>query len=88
MGFLITLHLQYQPIDNIPKHWLTGDIATTLLIQINNVQTVRDEGLHGSSDQHLYDVCRFEQRCLVTLDVASHRQNCYFISNLKTHEII
>ena len=23
-------------IGNIPKHWITGDIATTLLIQINN----------------------------------------------------
>lgn len=35
----------------------------------HDVQTVRDEGLQGSSDQHLYDVCRFEQRCLVTLDL-------------------
>ncbi len=35
----------------------------------HDVQTVRDEGLQGSSDQHLYDVCCFEQRCLVTLDL-------------------
>jgi predicted nuclease of predicted toxin-antitoxin system len=35
----------------------------------HDVQTVRDEGLEGSSDQNLYDVCRFEQRCLVTLDL-------------------
>jgi hypothetical protein len=35
----------------------------------HDVQTVRDEGLQGSSDQHLYDVCRVEQRCLVTLDL-------------------
>jgi predicted nuclease of predicted toxin-antitoxin system len=35
----------------------------------HDVQTVRDEGLQGSSDQHLYNVCRFEQRCLVTLDL-------------------
>jgi predicted nuclease of predicted toxin-antitoxin system len=35
----------------------------------HDVQAVRDEGLQGSSDQHLYDVCRLEQRCLVTLDL-------------------
>ena len=35
----------------------------------HDVQTVQDEGLQGSSDQHLYDVCSFEQRCLVTLDL-------------------
>ena len=35
----------------------------------HDVKTVRDEGLQGSSDQHLYDACRFEQRCLVTLDL-------------------
>ncbi|MBI3977299.1 MAG: DUF5615 family PIN-like protein [Chloroflexi bacterium] len=32
-------------------------------------QTVRDEGLQGSSDQGLYEVCRSEQYCLVTLDL-------------------
>ena len=35
----------------------------------HDVKTVRDEGLQGCSDQHLYDVCRSEQRCLVTLDL-------------------
>jgi len=35
----------------------------------HHVQTVRDEGLQGSSDQHLYNVCCAEQRCLVTLDL-------------------
>ena len=34
-----------------------------------DVQTVRDEGLQGSSDQYLYEVCCTEQRCLVTLDL-------------------
>jgi predicted nuclease of predicted toxin-antitoxin system len=35
----------------------------------HDVQTVRDEGLRGSSDQYLYEVCCTEQRCLVTLDL-------------------
>ena len=35
----------------------------------HDVQTVRDEGLQGSSDKQLYDVCCSEQRCLVTLDL-------------------
>ena len=34
----------------------------------HDVQTVRDEDLQGSSDQYLYEFCRTEQRCLVTLD--------------------
>jgi predicted nuclease of predicted toxin-antitoxin system len=35
----------------------------------HDVQTVRDESLQGASDQQLYDLCRTEQRCLVTLDL-------------------
>ncbi|MBC8231824.1 DUF5615 family PIN-like protein [bacterium] len=35
----------------------------------HDVQTVYDEGLQGSSDQYLYEVCCTEQRCLVTLDL-------------------
>ena len=35
----------------------------------HDVQTVRDEGLQGTSDQHLYEVCCTEQRCLITLDL-------------------
>ena len=35
----------------------------------HDVQTVRDQGLQGCSDQHLYKVCCAEQRCLVTLDL-------------------
>lgn len=35
----------------------------------HDVQTVRDEGLQGSSDQYLYEVCCTEHRCLVTLDL-------------------
>ncbi|MDZ7400924.1 MAG: DUF5615 family PIN-like protein [candidate division KSB1 bacterium] len=33
------------------------------------VQTVRDQGLEGCSDRQLYDVCCFENICLVTLDL-------------------
>ncbi len=35
----------------------------------HDVQTVRMQGLQGSSDEHLFEVCRVEQRCLVTLDL-------------------
>ncbi|PIX18063.1 hypothetical protein COZ71_00030 [Candidatus Desantisbacteria bacterium CG_4_8_14_3_um_filter_40_12] len=35
----------------------------------HEVKTVRDEGLQGTSDQHLYEVCGVEQRCLITLDL-------------------
>ena len=33
------------------------------------VDTVLGEGLGGSSDQSLYEVCRAQGRCLVTLDL-------------------
>ena len=41
-----------------------------------HVQTVRQEVLQGSPDQHLYEICCLEQRCLVTLErvsVTTHR---------------
>lgn len=35
----------------------------------HDVQTVLDESLGGASDQQLFQVCRNEARCLVTLDL-------------------
>lgn len=35
----------------------------------HDAQTIRDQRLQGCSDHHLYEVCRAEQRCLVTLDM-------------------
>ena len=35
----------------------------------HDVQTVRSEELQGCTDARLYEVCRQEQRCLVTLDL-------------------
>ncbi len=35
----------------------------------HDVQTIREQKLQGCSDSHLYNVCRAEQRCLVTLDL-------------------
>jgi len=35
----------------------------------HDVQTVRMQGLQGSPDPYLFEVCRVEQRCLVTLDL-------------------
>ncbi len=34
-----------------------------------DVETVVQEGLSGASDTTLYEVCRKEQRCIVTLDL-------------------
>ena len=35
----------------------------------HEVQTVRTQGLQGTSDSHLYQICRAEGHCLVTLDL-------------------
>jgi predicted nuclease of predicted toxin-antitoxin system len=35
----------------------------------HEIQTVRGQGLEGSSDRELYQVCCSEGRCLVTLDL-------------------
>jgi predicted nuclease of predicted toxin-antitoxin system len=35
----------------------------------HDVQTVSSEALSGCSDDHLFQVCLDEQRCLVTLDL-------------------
>ena len=35
----------------------------------HDVETVRSQDLQGCSDQHLFEVCCTENRCLVTLDL-------------------
>ena len=35
----------------------------------HDVQTVSDEFLNGVEDRRLYEFCRAEQRCLITLDL-------------------
>ena len=35
----------------------------------HDVSTVAEEGLHATSDDGLIEVCRVEQKCLVTLDL-------------------
>lgn len=35
----------------------------------HDIQTVREQGLQGCSDQRLYEICCEERRCLVTLDL-------------------
>jgi len=37
--------------------------------QGHDVMTVRDQKPQGCADKRLYEVCRAEQRCLVTLDL-------------------
>lgn len=35
----------------------------------HDVHTVKDEGIQGSSDHRLYEICCNENRCLVSLDL-------------------
>ena len=35
----------------------------------HDVTTVREQGFQGGSDKALYDLCREEDRCLVTVDL-------------------
>ena len=35
----------------------------------HDVQTVHMQGLQGTNDTHLFEICCHEQRCLVTLDL-------------------
>ena len=35
----------------------------------HDIRTICEQKLQGCSDYHLYEVCRAEQRCLVTLDL-------------------
>lgn len=35
----------------------------------HDVRTVRDQAMHGATDQRLFEVCVAEGRCLVTLDL-------------------
>lgn len=35
----------------------------------HDVLTVRDQQLQGCTDQRLYEICRTEQRCLITFDL-------------------
>lgn len=46
-------------------------IRTQKLFQAQgyDIKTVRNQGLQGSSDQRLYEICCVEQCCLVTLDL-------------------
>lgn len=35
----------------------------------HEIKTIREQGLQGCSDQHLYEVCCLEKRCLITFDL-------------------
>ncbi len=35
----------------------------------HNIRTIAEESLAGASDQQVYETCRTEKRCLVTLDL-------------------
>lgn len=47
----------------------------------HDVQTVRGQELQGCLDQHLYEVCCTEQRCLVTLNY--HHGDIAFYHNVE-----
>lgn len=44
-------------------------VARVLREAGHDVSTVYDQKLHGATDESVYNVCRQEQRCLVTLDL-------------------
>ncbi|OGI47803.1 MAG: hypothetical protein A2637_02200 [Candidatus Muproteobacteria bacterium RIFCSPHIGHO2_01_FULL_65_16] len=44
-------------------------VARVLREAGHDVSTVYDQKLNGATDETIYDVCRREQRCLVTLDL-------------------
>jgi predicted nuclease of predicted toxin-antitoxin system len=48
---------------------LGAEVARILRGAGHDVTTVRDQDLGGVSDNVLYDVCRRERRCLITLDL-------------------
>lgn len=48
---------------------LPSEIATVLTSAGHNAETVFDEGLVGSTDQTLIEVCTNESRAIVTLDL-------------------
>lgn len=48
---------------------LGAAIARVLREAGHDVSTVYDQKLHGATDETIYDVCRRERRCLVTLDL-------------------
>ncbi len=48
---------------------LGSQTARLFAAQGHDVQTVPQERLAGTGDQHLFDVCVAEGRCLVTLDL-------------------
>lgn len=44
-------------------------IARILYEAGHDISTVYDQKLSGANDQTIYDICRAEQRCLVSLDL-------------------
>jgi predicted nuclease of predicted toxin-antitoxin system len=40
----------------------------------HDVQTVLQESLSGATDRQIYDACRRERRCLVTLDLSRYQE--------------
>jgi len=52
---------------------LGGKIAQLLGDAGHDLATVREQGLGGVPDETLYERCRMEGRCLVTLDLLHHR---------------
>ena len=48
---------------------LHEDVAATLRAEGHDARTVYEEGLRGHSDRDIADVCRRDQRAVVTLDL-------------------
>jgi predicted nuclease of predicted toxin-antitoxin system len=56
--------MRFKVDENLPK-----EVAELLTNGAHDAVTVNDEGLQGSLDAHIVEICRAEDRILVTLDM-------------------
>ena len=56
--------MKFKVDENLPK-----EVAELLVQATHDAVTVNDEGLQGSPDNSLAQICRAEERVLVTLDM-------------------
>src|SRR5258708_39107964 len=56
--------MRFKVDENLPK-----EVAELLVTEAHDAVTVNDEGLQGSLDARLVQICQAEDRILVTLDM-------------------
>ena len=58
------MNLKFKIDENLPK-----EVAELLTNEAHDAVTVNDEGMQGSLDANLAQICQMENRILVTLDI-------------------